>query len=57
MSGNLILLICWKNYWENIINYSLRKVNVDTINWEKLLEAFQQLYWPQIMQYTVIRKF
>ena len=30
-----------KNYWENIIIYWLRKVNIDTINWENLLEVFQ----------------
>ena len=38
--GNPTLLIWWKNYWENIEHW-LRKVNIDTINWEKLLEAFQ----------------
>ena len=41
MWGNLTLLICWENYGENIINYWLRKVDIDTINWEELLEALQ----------------
>ena len=39
--GNPMLLICGQNYWENIINYWLRKVNIDTMIWEKPLEAFQ----------------
>ena len=56
MLGNPILLICRENYWENIINYWLRKVNIDTINWEKFLKAFQYTHWPQIIQYIVTCK-
>ena len=39
--GNPMLLICGENYWENKINYWLRKVNIDTMIWGKPLEAFQ----------------
>ena len=40
-----------KKYWEKIIiNYWLRKVNIDTINWEELYDGSAE---PQLMQYTV----
>ena len=36
--GNPTLLDLLKKYWKKIINYWLRMVNVDTINWEKLFD-------------------
>ena len=36
--GNPTLLNVLKKYGEDIINYWLRKVNVKTINWEKLFD-------------------
>ena len=40
-----------KKYWEKIIiNYWLRKVNIDTVNWQELYDGSAE---PQLMQYTV----
>ena len=51
MWGNPTLLNLLKKYWKKvIISYWLRKVNIDTINWEKLYDGSAE---PQIMQYTV----
>ena len=53
MRGNRTLLSLSKKYWKKKkINYWLRKVNIDTTNWEELYDGSAE---PQIMQYTVIR--
>ena len=52
MWGNPTLLNLLKKYWEKIINYWLRKVNIETINWEKL---FNRSADQRIMQYTMTR--
>ena len=38
MWRNSTLLNLLKKYWEKIINYWLRKVYIDTANWEKILD-------------------
>ena len=38
-----------KKYWEKIISNSLKKVNIDAINWEKLFDRCASL------GYTVAR--
>ena len=43
-------LICWKNYWENIINYWLRKVNIDT----QLTKAFRSFSGDLLTTYNAL---
>ena len=48
MWGNPILSNLLKKYREKIINYWLRKVNIDTINWEKRFDRPDDHKWCNI---------
>ena len=43
MWGNPTLRNILKKYWEKIINYWLRKVNIDATNWEKVFDGSTDL--------------
>ena len=51
MWGNHTFLNLLKKHWEKIINYWLRKVNIDTNNWEQIFDRSTDL----IMQYAMTR--
>ena len=51
MRGNTTFLNLLKKYWEKLINYWLRKVNIDTTNWEKIFGKSTDL----LMQHTMTR--